>query len=73
MQSNSMLRRIGLNIRMRRHIMKMTQEQLAEKVGCSRGVISAVERGKRGVSVEMLLAFCRALEYNTAEILRGVE
>ena len=65
--------RLGLNIRMRRHIMRMTQAKLAEKIGCTVATISAIERGKRDLSVEMLFALCRALEYTTADILRGVE
>ena len=65
--------RLGLNIRMRRHLMKLTQVQLAEKVGCSKGTISALERGQRDMSVEMLFALSRALEYPVQEMLAGVE
>lgn len=65
--------RLGLNIRMRRHILKMTQAQLAEKVGCTNRAISALERGKRDLSVEMLFSLCRALECSAADILQNVD
>lgn len=65
--------RLGLNIRMRRHVMKMTQAQLAEKVGCNVSTISALERGRREISVERLFAISRALEYPIRELLMNVE
>lgn len=65
--------RLGLNIRMRRHLMKLTQVQLAEMVGCSKGTISALEHGQRDMSVKMLFALSRALEYPVQEMLVGVE
>lgn len=65
--------RLGLNIRMRRHLMKLTQVQLAEMVGCSKGTISALERGQRAISVEMLFALSRALKYPVREMLIGVD
>lgn len=65
--------RLGLNVRMRRHILKMTQAQLAEKVGCTNRAISALEHGKRDISVEMLFALCRALECSAVDILQNVE
>lgn len=65
--------RLGLNIRMRRHILKMTQAQLAEKVGCTNRAISVLEHGKRDLTVEMLFTLCRALECSAMDILRNVE
>jgi len=38
----------------------MTQKELAEKVGLSRGAITSIEQGKRKVTVEELLKFCEA-------------
>ena len=65
--------RLGLNIRMRRHILRLTQVQLAEKVGCGRQYISTLERGKRDMSVEKLFAISRALECSMADLLENVE
>ncbi len=67
------LLRLGLSIRMRRHVMKMTQAQLAEKVGCAVGTISALEHGRRDISVERLFAISRALEYPLRELLMHVD
>ncbi len=65
--------RLGLNIRMRRHVMRLTQAQLAEKVSCNVSTISALERGKRDVSVERLFAISRALELPLRELLMNVD
>ncbi len=32
--------RLGLNVRRRRHVMRLTQAQLAERVGCAAKTIS---------------------------------
>lgn len=65
--------RLGLNIRMRRHILRLTQVQLAEKVGCGSRYISALERGKQDLSIEKLFAISRALECSMADLLQNVE
>lgn len=65
--------RLGLNIRMRRHILKLTQAQLAEKAGCAMSTVSALERGKRDISVELLFALSRALDCPVRELLLNVE
>ena len=66
--------RLGLNIRRhRRYIRRMTQVQLAEQIGCSSQLISALEHGKRELSVEMLLRLCHALSCTPDDLLRDVE
>jgi len=67
------LLRLGLNIRRWRHGRRLTQAALAAQVGCGVGTISAIERGRRDVSVEMLFALCRALGCPVKELLLGVE
>lgn len=47
----------------------LTQEELAEKVGLSRGSITSIEQGKRKVTVEELLKFCEALACSHADLL----
>jgi len=47
----------------------MTQEELAEKVGLSRGAITSIEQGKRKVTVEELLKFCEAFSCSYADFL----
>lgn len=65
--------RLGLNVRRLRHGVRMTQGELAARVGCGAGTISAIERGRRSVSVETLFALCRALGCPVKELLLGVE
>ena len=65
--------RLGLNIRMRRHVMKLTQAELAQKLGCTNGTISDWERGKRDISVNMLFNLSRALECPIRALLLDVE
>ena len=66
--------RLGLNIRRhRRYIQRMTQVQLAEKIGWSAQLISALEHGERELTVEMLLRLCDALACTPADLLREIE
>ena len=65
--------RLGLNVRRLRHGMRITQKELAARVGCGARTISAIERGQRDLSVEMLFALCRALGCPVSELLLGVE
>ena len=48
-----------------------TQEELAEKVGLSRGAITLIEQGKRKVTVEELLKFCEAFDSSYEDFLSG--
>jgi len=65
---------LGLNIRRhRRYIQRLTQAQLAERVGCTAQAISEYENGKREVTVTMLLALSNALTCSAADLLQGVE
>ena len=65
--------RLGLNVRRLRHGMRLTQVELAAKVGCGTRTISDIERGKQNISVEMLFALCRELGCPVRELLLGVE
>lgn len=47
----------------------ITQEELADKVGLSRGAITSIEQGKRKVTVEELLKFCEALNCSYGDFL----
>lgn len=47
----------------------LTQEELAEKVGLSRGAITLVEQSKRKVTVEELIKFCEAFNCSYSDFL----
>jgi len=60
---------IGLNIRMLRRSLRMTQEELAARAGCSRQTISGLERAENSMSADMLFSLCRALHCSAKDIL----
>lgn len=64
--------RLGLNVRRLRHGMRLTQEELAVRIGCSSRTVSAIERGKQNLSVNMLFDLCRALACHVHELLLGL-
>lgn len=47
----------------------MTQQQLADKVGCSKMQVSGIERGKREFSLSMMQRFAAALGVTAGELL----
>ena len=54
---------MGYNIKELREAMKMTQEELAEKSGVSRGTISALENGiDRTTTSKTLVKLAQALD-----------
>lgn len=65
--------RLGLNIRLRRKLMRLTQAELAQRVGCGVQRISDIERGKRPISVNMLFSLSRSMGFPVSEMLQGVE
>lgn len=60
---------MGYKIKEVREAKKMTQEELAEKSGVSRGTISALENGTmRTTMTKTLVALARALETTVDQI-----
>lgn len=62
--------RVGLNILIRRRELHMTQNDLAEASGISRGYISTIERGRANFKVEALIAIAMALGVDYHELLK---
>lgn len=62
---------IGKRVRIRRQIMELTQEGLAEKIGVCTSFVGHIERGTRKLSVETLYDLCKALE-TSADFLLGI-
>lgn len=62
---------VGDRIREIRDTKKLTQDQLAEKAGISKGFLSEIENGKRNVSSEYLLRIANALCASVDYLLRG--
>lgn len=61
-------RKLGKRIAALRKKQKLTQEQLAEAVGCSVEFVSLVERGVNAPSVAGLEKFARALKVEVKEL-----
>jgi transcriptional regulator with XRE-family HTH domain len=54
-------KRLGTAIRACRLSLKLSQEQLAEKINCHRNYVGSVERGEQNITVDMLARFAKAL------------
>lgn len=64
---------IARNLRGERAKARLTQEQLAERVGWSRTVGGYVEQGTRPVTVDELPLLARALGVRVVDLLVGAE
>jgi len=62
---------IGSRLREARNIVKITQEQLAEKVGIGTTYISDIERGAKFPSLNLFIKIVDALGVSSDFILRG--
>lgn len=62
---------MGLRIAQRRKELRLTQEQLAEKIGVSLQTISCIELGKKAVRPENLANLCIRLDVTSDYILYG--
>lgn len=65
------LKKIGVRIVERRKELKLTQEQVAERMNVSIQMISNIERGNKAIKIENLLKLCDILKTSTDYILTG--
>ena len=65
--------KIGRIIQMRRKALKMKQEELAQKLGISRGGLANIETGRQNLLVHHLYKFATALELTPHELLPTAE
>jgi transcriptional regulator with XRE-family HTH domain len=61
---------MAVNLRRKRHDLKMTQEELAERAGLSARYVGAIERGDKAASVTVLGQIAEALGLEPGELLR---
>ena len=71
MGDNEFLKEMGQRIMVRRKSLRMTQEELAEKLGVSTQMISNLELGKKAIRPENLAKICSVLELSADFILTG--
>lgn len=65
------LKQIGIRIVERRKELKLTQEQVAERMNVSIQMISNIERGNKAIKIDNLLKLCDILKTSTDYILTG--
>ncbi len=71
MSGTDLLKQMGERIYERRKALKLTQEQLAEKLGVSTQMISNLELGKKAIRPENLVKLSAVLDISTDYILKG--
>jgi transcriptional regulator with XRE-family HTH domain len=64
---------VGQRTRMRRQVLKLTQQELAKDVGLSPQHISAIEQDKRAPSLPSLAKLAEALGLTTDYLVTGKE
>lgn len=71
MGDTDFLKEMGQRIMVRRKSLRMTQEELAEKLGVSTQMISNLELGKKGIRPENLARVCDVLGLSADFVLTG--
>lgn len=66
-------KRLGHNIRERRHTLGISQEALADAARLHRTYVGAVERGERNVSIDNIILIAKALSISANQLLDGVD
>lgn len=72
MGDNEFLKTMGRRIMVRRKAQRMTQEELAEKLGVSTQMISNLELGKKAIRPENLARVCDVLGLSADFVLTGI-
>ena len=73
MGDNEFLKTMGQRIMVRRKSLRMTQEELAEKLGVSTQMISNLELGKKAIRPDNLARVCEVLELSADFVLTGTK
>jgi len=68
---SQLLKDIGYRIYARRKEMRLTQEELAEKIDVSVQMISNLELGKKAIRPDNLVKVCLALDVSADYVLMG--
>lgn len=71
MGNEEVLRKMGERIFARRRQLRMTQEELADKMDVSTQMISYAESGRKAIRPENLIKLCAVLDVSADYILTG--
>jgi transcriptional regulator with XRE-family HTH domain len=69
MDTSSLYREVGTLIRRRRRVLDLTQGELADRLGISRGGLANIETGRQNVLLHQLYRFAAALDMNVHDLL----
>ena len=72
-KANSLEKKFGEIIRVHRHALKISQEELADRCGLHRTYISQIERGLKSVSLKVLVRLARALKSKPHQLVEEAE
>jgi UDP-N-acetylglucosamine 1-carboxyvinyltransferase len=64
---------VAANVRAERARLGWTQQQLADLLGTSQTTVSQVERGRRALDLDDVLALCAALQVPAQSLLVGAD
>jgi transcriptional regulator with XRE-family HTH domain len=70
---DSVLVKLGSNIRRQRETLDYSQDTLAEKAGLDQTYISGIECGRRNPGIKNVVRIAKALGVTTAELCKGVD
>ena len=60
--------KFGTVILDRRSALGLSQEQLAERVGCHRNYMGRIERGEQNITLDMMIRVAKGLECRISEM-----
>ena len=73
MSETAFLKEMGQRIMLRRKSLRLTQEELAEKIDVSTQMISNLELGKKAIRPENLAKVCDVLDGSADYVLTGAK
>ena len=71
-ERDKILQIVGKNIKVIRNSKSISQEKLAEKLNKSVNMISLIELGKSGMSIQTFIELCNTLEVDANTLFKGL-
>jgi transcriptional regulator with XRE-family HTH domain len=68
-KKSKILIELAKKVRLRRHELGLTQEQLAERANFPVNYIGGIERSERNASIESIVALAKALEISPKDLM----
>ena len=71
--SDNLLTALSYTVRERREVLRLSQEEVAQRAKLHRTYISDIERGARNLSLKSLVDLARALDLSTSDLITTAE